>query len=127
MTETAAPLLPATVDAMEALARERLHPDAYAYYAAGASRELSLEDTVGAWSQWYLRPRVLRDVSRVTLATTVLGQAISMPILTAPTAVNGLATRDGEVAVNEAVRRIGTVQIASTGSSRSIEEIGAGG
>jgi isopentenyl diphosphate isomerase/L-lactate dehydrogenase-like FMN-dependent dehydrogenase len=119
------PLLPPTVEAMEAQARERLHPDAYAYYAAGASREHSLEETVAAWASWHLRPRVLRDVSQVDTATTLLGQAVSMPIITAPTAVNGLAHPDGEVAVARAVRRVGTVQVMSTGSTKSLEEVGA--
>lgn len=42
-----------------------------------------------------LRPRVLVDVSRIDMSTTVLGHSISTPIMIAPTAMHKLAHPEG--------------------------------
>ncbi|KAI5336251.1 hypothetical protein L3X38_015518 [Prunus dulcis] len=44
-----------------------------------------------------LRPRVLVDVSRIDMPTTVLGYKISAPIMIAPTARHQLAHPEGEL------------------------------
>lgn len=41
------------------------------------------------------RPRILIDVSRIDVTTTVLGFKISMPIMIAPTAMQKMAHPDG--------------------------------
>lgn len=41
------------------------------------------------------RPRILIDVSKIDLSTTVLGFNISMPIMVAPTAMQKMAHPDG--------------------------------
>lgn len=48
--------------------------------------------------RWRLFPRVLRDVSRVDMSTTVLGQKLSMPVCVAATAMQRMAHPDGETA-----------------------------
>ena len=42
-----------------------------------------------------IRPRILVDVSKVDMSTTVLGYKISAPILIAPTALHKLAHPEG--------------------------------
>jgi 4-hydroxymandelate oxidase len=49
-----------------------------------------------------LLPHMLVDVSTRVMDTTVLGQPVSMPILIAPAAFQGLANPDGEVATIKA-------------------------
>lgn len=41
------------------------------------------------------RPRILIDVSKIDVSTTVLGFNISMPIMVAPTAMQKMAHPDG--------------------------------
>lgn len=48
--------------------------------------------------RWYIRPRLLRDVSRRSLATTLLGHKVAVPFGAAPTAMQRMAHPDGEVA-----------------------------
>ena len=43
-------------------------------------------------------PRMLKDVTKVDLSTTVLGEKISMPLGIAPTALQRMAHPDGECA-----------------------------
>ena len=122
-----AALLPPTHDALEALARDRLDREHFDYYATGAGQERGLGEMVAAWQSWWLRPRVLRDTREVSTATTVLGSPVRSPVLTAPTAVNGLAHPDAEAAVARACARAGTIQVVASGSTLELEEIAAAG
>jgi len=107
----------------EAMARERLPVEVYDYYAGGAGDEITVRENELAWTRLRLIPRVLVDVSVVDTRTSVLGQSIAMPIITAPTALNKLAHADGECAIARAVAAEGTLQVLSTLSSTSLEEV----
>ena len=89
------PLDPA---ALEAAARARLKRGVYDYIAGGADAELTLADNQAAWSRLRLHPRVLRDVSEVSIATTLLGTQVPTPLLVAPMAYHRMAHPDGEAA-----------------------------
>ena len=118
---------PVTVDEYEAVARERLERSAYDYYAGGAGDELTLAANRAAFDRVPLRPRVLVDVSAIDVRTTVLGQAVDLPVLLAPTAFNRLAHPDGEQAAARAAREAGTIMIGSTLSTCTLEEVAEAG
>ena len=107
----------------EAEARVRMTQSAYDYYAGGAGDEITVRENELAWNRLRLVPRMLVDVSVCDLRTTVLGVPVSMPIMTAPCALNRLAHPDGECAVARAVAAEGTVQVLSTLSSESLEAV----
>ncbi len=111
------------LDALEHAARDRLDPAVYDYFAGGADDELTVADNLAAWRRWRLRPRVLRDVSEVSLATTVLGAEVAMPVLLAPTGYQRLAHDEGERATARAARGAGTVMVASTFATVALEDI----
>lgn len=111
----------------EAAARARLSPLAYDYYAGGSYDELTLADNQNAFRRRRLVYRVLRDISGRSLATTVLGQLVSMPVIVSPTAFHRLADADGEVATARAAAALGTVMTLSTLSTCSIEDVCATG
>ena len=107
----------------EAIAQARLTKMAYDYYASGAHDEITLRENHAAYDRIPLRYRVLRDISRRTTATTVLGHALSMPVIVAPTAFHKLAHPDGEVATVRAAGQAGTLMILSTLSTTAIEDV----
>jgi len=107
----------------EALAREALSREAYDYYAGGAQDEVTLRENRAAYDRVSLAYRVLVDVSRRDLTTSVLGQPVAMPILVAPTAFHRLATPEGELATARAAGAAGTVMILSTLSTSPIEAV----
>jgi len=109
----------------ERAARERMSRMAFDYYAGGAEDELTLADNRAAFERLKLAYRVLVDVSERDLATTVLGQQVSMPVLVAPTAFHKLAHEDGETATARAAGAAGTVFTLSTLSNTAVEEVGA--
>ena len=109
----------------EVRAREHLSRMAYAYYAGGANDEITLRENRAAYDRIVLHYHVLRDVSHRDLTTTILGKSISMPILVAPMAFQGMAHPEGEVATTRAAARVGTIMVLSTLSNASIEEVAA--
>ncbi len=127
----AVPDVPASLDDVfnlhdfESLARERLAPTAYGYYASGAGDERSLADNLASWSRWRLVPRVLAGARHPELTTSLLGASAALPIGVAPAALQGMAHPDGELALARAAARAGAPFVLSTASTRSIEEVGA--
>jgi 4-hydroxymandelate oxidase len=110
---------------LEAQAREQLSPMAYDYYAGGAMSETTLRDNVTAWDRWRLHPYVLRDVSKVSTTTTVLGTEVATPVLVAPTAYHRLAHPDGEKATARGAADAGTLMIVSTLATTSLQDVAA--
>jgi isopentenyl diphosphate isomerase/L-lactate dehydrogenase-like FMN-dependent dehydrogenase len=118
---------PLNVADYEALARERLAPGPYGYYAGGAGDEVTLRENLEAFRRWKLRPRMLVDVETCTTATTVLGQEISMPLLVAPVAFQRVAHPDGEPAMARAASAAGTIMCVSTLATSTPAEVAATG
>ena len=108
---------------LEDLARGKIPRSSFDYIAGGAEDEVSLRRNREAYDHWALRPRILVDVSRRDLSTTVLGQRISMPILVAPTAFHGLVHPEGELATARGAAAAGSLMVASTISTRTLEDI----
>lgn len=117
--------MPVNLDELEPLARERLDRSVYDYIAGGAEDEWTLRENRAAYERWVLRPRVLVDVERLDLSTTVLGTPVALPVLGAPTALHRLCHPDGELASARAAHAAGTVFTVGTLSSVTIEEIRA--
>ena len=114
---------PVSIDEYEERARERLPRMAFDYFAGGAGDEWTLQDNRAAFRRWVLRPRVLIDVSERDTSTTVLGTPVAFPILVAPTALQRMADREGELATSRASAEAGTVMVVSTIASGTIEEV----
>ena len=106
-------------------ARRRLPRMVFEFIEGGAEDELTLRANRTAWERLAFRPRVLTDTSAVSLATTVLGQDLAMPVLLAPTGLSRLAGPGGEHAAAAAAHRAGTVSVLSTSASVSIEDLAA--
>ncbi|XP_048456858.1 hydroxyacid oxidase 1 [Rhincodon typus] len=114
---------PACINDFEQHAKNILPKAVYDYYRSGADEQQTLMDNVAAFSRWSLHPRVLRDVSKVDLSVTFLGQRINMPICVSATAMQRMAHPEGEVATVRACESLGTGMMLSTWATSSIEEV----
>ncbi|KAJ2834573.1 Lactoylglutathione lyase [Coemansia furcata] len=114
---------PVTLDDYEQLALRSLDRNAVDYYRSGAQDMVTLRDNQRAFDRIAIRPRVLRDVSKVDLATTLLGAPIATPVCIAPTAMQRMAHRDGEEATARAASS--TCMVLSSWSTTSIEDVAA--
>jgi 4-hydroxymandelate oxidase len=115
------------LEEFEEAARVALPQMVFDYYAGGAGDEWTLAENRRAFGRWVVRPRILNDVSNVDLTTTVLGQEVAFPVLLAPTALQRMAHRDGELATARAAASVGTLMVLSTISTFSMEEVAGTG
>ncbi|PAY03463.1 MULTISPECIES: alpha-hydroxy acid oxidase [Bradyrhizobium] len=105
---------------------KRRVPKAFFDYA---DRGSYTEDTLRANSddlqQIKFRQRILVDVSKRTLATTILGEPSAMPLILAPVGLLGMQHGDGEIHACRAAQAAGIPFTQSTMSICSIEDIAA--
>lgn len=110
---------------LEAAARESLPLAAYDYFAGGADDEETLRDNVAAWQRIRLRPRVLRDVTVIDTTTTALDTPLTLPVLVAPVGYQRMAHDGGECDAARGTAAAGSLYIASTVATTTLEDIAA--
>lgn len=113
------------IAALEAEARSRLDPAVYDYIAGGAGEEWTLQANESAFRAYSLAPRVLRGAGPPDLTGGLLGQAMSMPLVIAPTAFHRLAHADGESGTACAAAQAGIPMILSLAATEAIEAVTA--
>ena len=104
-------------------ARRRLPRAIFDYIDGGADDELTVRRNREDFESIELMTRVLVDVSMRSLATTVCGIHLDLPLLIAPTGLAGVIHSDGELGGLTAALRHGTNLILSTGATYSVEEL----
>ena len=110
---------------LEAAAQQTMEKSAFEYYVGGADDEITVRENRAAFSTLKLHYRVLRGQSTRRLATEILGQKLSMPVLIAPSAFHKLAHPEGELATIRASHEAGTIMTLSTMATSSLEEVRA--
>ncbi len=124
MTVTGEPeALPLNLHEYETAARAVLPPMTWHYVAGGSGDQVTLRGNRAAFDRWRLLPRVLRGLREVSTATSVLGQAITLPVLIAPSGRHRLCHDEGERATAGAARAVGTIYTMSTAATTGIEEV----
>ncbi|MBZ9646797.1 FMN-dependent L-lactate dehydrogenase LldD [Sphingobium sp. 3R8] len=104
-------------------ARRRLPRFLFDYVDGGAFGEETMAANSADLADIKLRQRVLRDVSALSLETTMFGEKMAMPLLLAPIGLGGMMRRRGELQVARAACRAGIPYILSTVSVCSVTEV----
>jgi L-lactate dehydrogenase (cytochrome) len=105
---------------------KRRVPKAFFDYAdRGSYSEDTLRANHDDLQQIKFRQRVLVDVSKRDLSTTILGEPAAMPLILAPVGLLGMQHGDGEILACRAAQAAGIPFTQSTMSICSIEEIAA--
>ena len=115
----------ADFDALDEQARAKLPPASYAFCAAGADDEIIANENITAWRDLRLRPRVLRDVTKVDTRVTLLDKETPSPILIAPTGRHKLFNPEGEAATARGPAAASVPYIVANNSNVTIEAIAA--
>jgi heme/flavin dehydrogenase (mycofactocin system) len=111
-----------TVAEAQRRARKRLPKSVYSALVAGSERGWTIQDNLAAFAELGFAPHTAGQPAERDLATTVLGQPISMPVLISPTGVQAVHP-DGEVAVARAAAARGTVMGLSSFASKPVEDV----
>ena len=103
-------------------AKRRLPKSVYGALVAGTEQGLSMNDNLAAFAELGLRPITAGQSPSREMATEVMGQPMSMPVMISPTGVQAVHP-DGEVAVARAAAARGVVVGLSSFASKPIEEV----
>ncbi|GAA4703822.1 pre-mycofactocin synthase MftD [Nocardioides conyzicola] len=103
-------------------AQKRLPQPVYAALVAGSERGQTVSDNQAAFAELGVLPHVAGHHADRSMARTVLGQEVSLPVLISPTGVQAVHP-DGEVAVARAANARGTLMGLSNFASKSVEEV----
>ena len=115
----------ANVEDLRQLAKRRLPAGVFDYIDGAAEDEVTLRANQSSFARVTFRPRVLRGVSDVSLASSLLGAPLAYPLVLAPTGFTRIADPEGELAVARSAARAGLPYTLSTLGTRSIEEVRA--
>ncbi|MBI3212681.1 MAG: mycofactocin biosynthesis FMN-dependent deaminase MftD [Mycobacterium sp.] len=113
-----------TVAEAQRRAARRLPPSVYSALVAGSERGVTVDDNTAAFTELGFAPHVAGLSSKRDMATTVMGQSLSMPVFISPTGVQAVHP-DGEVAVARAAAARGTAMSLSSFASKPVEEVAA--
>ncbi|GMQ08080.1 hypothetical protein CsSME_00051976 [Camellia sinensis var. sinensis] len=114
---------PVNVNEFQELARRALPKMYFDFYNGGAEDQHTLRENMEAFRRITFRPRVLVDVSRIDMSTTILGYPTSAPIMIAPTGLHKLAHPEGEVATARAAAACNTIMAMSFSADCTVEEV----
>lgn len=111
------------IEDLRVLAQKRVPRMFYDYADSGAWTESTYRANEADFARIHLRQRVAVDMSNRTLATTIVGQPVSMPVALAPVGLTGMQHADGEIAAARAAAAEGIPFTLSTMSICSIEDV----
>jgi len=107
----------------EAAARKALPPAHFGYLETGVDDDETVKANREGFKRIQLRPRRLVDVSHADLRTELFGTVWDHPIVIAPVGSLKAFHPEGEVAVARAARARKALQILSTVTTSSVEEV----
>jgi 4-hydroxymandelate oxidase len=107
----------------EPVARKNVPPAHFGYMASGLDDEVTLRANREGFLKFQLLPHRLNDVSKVDTSIELFGTRYDSPIFVCPTGGNQFFHEDGEIAVAKAARAGNHLQILSTSSNFSVEDV----
>ena len=107
----------------EEVAHRKVMPGHWAYMASGVDDDATLRANREGFRHVQLRPRRLRDATKVDMRVELFGTMYSSPIFLCPTGGEKSFFPGGELAVAQAARARGALQVLSTMTSTAVEDV----
>jgi L-lactate dehydrogenase (cytochrome) len=114
-----------TIADLQDLARRRVPKMFYDYADSGSWTESTYRANENDFEKVKFRQRVLVDMDNRSLASTMIGEKVTMPVGLAPTGMTGMQYADGEMLAAQAAEEFGVPFTLSTMSICSIEDVAA--
>ncbi|MDB5868170.1 MAG: hypothetical protein JWP96_502 [Polaromonas sp.] len=112
-----------TIEDLRVLAQQRVPRMFYDYADSGSWTESTYRANEADFQKIKLRQRVAVNMENRSLATTMIGQKVAMPVAIAPTGLTGMQHADGEILGARAAMKFGIPFTLSTMSICSIEDV----
>ena len=113
------------IEDLRQLAARRVPRMFYDYADSGSWTEATYRANEADFQKIKLRQRVAVNMENRSLATTMAGTAVKMPVAIAPVGLTGMQHADGEILAAKAAEKFGIPFTLSTMSICSIEDIAA--
>jgi isopentenyl diphosphate isomerase/L-lactate dehydrogenase-like FMN-dependent dehydrogenase len=107
----------------EELAHRALPPAHWGYMASGVDDNATRDANMAGYKRIQLRPRRLVDVSKVDTRINLFGTEWESPIFLCPLGGQKMFNPEGEVAVARAAKSSKALQVLSTQTSASLEDV----
>lgn len=114
-----------TIEDLRLLAKKRVPRMFYDYADSGSWTESTYRANSSDFADFHFRQRVAVNLENRSLRSTMIGEAVSMPVALAPTGSTGMQFADGEILAAQAAEKFGVPFTLSTMSICSIEDIAA--
>jgi L-lactate dehydrogenase (cytochrome) len=113
------------IEDLRRIYRRRAPKMFYDYCESGSWTQSTFKANETDFDLINLRQRIARDMAGRSLATTMVGQDVSMPVAIAPVGLTGMQSADGEIKAARAAETAGIPFTLSTMSICSIEDVAA--
>ncbi|MCA1676542.1 MAG: alpha-hydroxy-acid oxidizing protein, partial [Actinobacteria bacterium] len=107
----------------EAVARQRLPPAHFGYMATGVDDDATVRANRDGFNRFQLRVRRLIDVRQIDTSVSLFGVTWPTPIVLAPIGSQRAFHADGELAAARAAKTGKHLQMLSTQTSTSVEDV----
>jgi len=107
---------------LEATAQRKVPPGHWAYMSSGVEDNSTLHANRDGFKHIELRPRRLRDATKVDMHVDLFGTTYDSPIFTSPIGSVNSFLPEGVLAVSRACKARGTLEILAMGTSTPVEE-----
>jgi L-lactate dehydrogenase (cytochrome) len=111
------------IEDLRLLAEKRVPRMFYDYADSGSWTEGTYRANSADFQKIQLRQRVAVNMDNRSIATTMIGQKVAMPVAIAPTGLTGMQHADGEILAARAAEAFGIPFTLSTMSICSLEDI----
>ena len=117
------PVVPTEPSALAEAAQRAMSKEAWAYVDGGAGQQRTVAANTAAFDHFRIVPRMLANVERRDLRTTLFGVDMPAPLMLGPVGVLELAHPRAEHEVAAAARATGIPMVISTQASVPMEEV----
>lgn len=107
----------------EEIALRTVSAKTWAFYSSAATDMLTHQANRACLDAVQFRPRLMRNVSTISVRTRLLGSDVSLPLFVSPAALAKLVHPQGEKAIARACGSQGIIQAISNNASFSADEI----
>jgi L-lactate dehydrogenase (cytochrome) len=111
------------IEDLRQLHKRRVPSMFFEYCESGSYTEQTFRENVNDFQKLRLRQRVAVDMSNRSVASTMLGQPVTLPVALAPVGFTGMQSADGEIKAARAAEKFGVPFTLSTMSICSIEDV----
>ena len=114
-----------SIEDLKRIHRRRTPRMFYDYAESGSYTEQTFRENSSDFAQIRLRQKVAVDMTNRSVAGTMIGQPVTMPVALAPVGLTGMQCADGEIKAARAAEAFGVPFTLSTMSICSIEDVAA--